>query len=126
MLLVWSPQEIFDPSLQLTFLSVLAIIVIAWPLLRTLSAIGAWRPTRETPYPPACSSWLRAFCEILFWSQGKWQADMARAAHAYRLFKTPLAARLERYHVQRCVQYVFGAVVVSVSVQLVLLPLLII
>ena len=52
-LLIWRPQELFDPSLQLTFLSVLAIIVIAWPLLRTLSAIGAWRPTRETPYPPA-------------------------------------------------------------------------
>ena len=125
-LLIWSPQEIFDPSLQLTFLSVLAIIVIAWPLFRTLSAIGAWRPTRETPYPPACSSWFRSFCEVLFWSEAKWQADMARAAHAYRLFKTPLAARLERYHVQRCVQYVFGAVVVSVSVQLVLLPPLII
>ena len=125
-LLIWSPQEIFDPSLQLTFLSVLAIIVIAWPLFRTLSTIGAWRPTRATPYPPACSSWFRSCCEVLFWSEGKWQADMACAAHAYRLFKTPLAARLERYHVQRCVQYVFGAVVVSVSVQLVLLPLLII
>src|SRR6266850_1516503 len=125
-LLIWRPQGIFDPSLQLTFLSVSAIIVIAWPLLRTLSAIGAWRPTRETPYPPACSSWFRNFCEVLFWSETRWQEDMARAAHTYRLFKTPLAACLERFHVQGCAQYIFGAVVVSVSVQLVLLPLLII
>jgi competence protein ComEC len=125
-LLILRPQGIFDPSLQLTFLSVLAIIVIAWPLLQTLSAIGAWRPTRETPYPPACSSWFRSFCEVLFWSEAKWQEDMARAAHAYRLFKTPLAAHLERYRLQRCMQYIFGAVVVSVSVQLVLLPLLIV
>jgi competence protein ComEC len=125
-LLIWRPQGVFDPSLQLTFLSVLSIIVIAWPLLRTLSAIGTWRPTRETPYPPACSSWFRKFCEVLFWSDAKWRADMARAAHAYRLFKTPLAAQLEHYHVQRFVQYIFGAVVVSVGVQLVLLPLLIV
>src|SRR5262249_4378747 len=35
-LLVRGPKEIFDPGFQLTFLSVLAILVIAWPLLLKL------------------------------------------------------------------------------------------
>ncbi|HSK63102.1 MAG TPA: ComEC/Rec2 family competence protein, partial [Pyrinomonadaceae bacterium] len=39
-ILVHSPKSIFDPSFQLTFLSVLAIVVIAGPLLLRLAAIG--------------------------------------------------------------------------------------
>jgi len=125
-LLVRSPKEIFDPSFQLTFLSVLAIVVIAWPLLQTCTAIGAWYPTRETPRPPHCSRGLRAFCEVLFWSERAWAKEIARSAHHYRLFKTPLAARVERYRVQWFSRYLFSALVVSASVQLVLLPLMII
>lgn len=125
-LLVRSPKEIFDPSFQLTFLSVLAIVAIAWPLLLRLSAIGAWCPTRSTPYPPACSRVLKTFCEILFWRERIWRKEIDRSSHRYRLFKTPIAAWLERYHLQACLRYVWGAVVVSASVQLVLLPLMIV
>lgn len=121
-LLVHSPKEIFDPSLQLTFLSVLAIVAIAWPLLQKLSAIGSWYPTGESPYPPNCSRALKTFCEMLFWSERHWKREMARSAHRYRLFKVPLAAQLERFQLQRCLRYVFGAVVVSAAVQVVLLP----
>ena len=125
-LLVQSPKEIFDPSFQLTCLSVLAIVAIAWPLLLKLSAIGAWHPTRSTPYPPACSLALKTFCEILFWSERNWQQQIERTPYDYRLFKAEAAAWLERYHVQRCLRYVFGAVLVSASVQVVLLPLMIV
>jgi len=125
-LLVLSPKEIFDPSFQLTFLSVLAIVVIAWPLLQTCAAIGAWYPTRETPRPPLCSRGLRAFCELLFWSERAWAKEIARSAHRYRLFKTPLAARVEGYRLQWLLRYVFSALVVSGAVQLVLLPLMIV
>ena len=125
-LLVRSPKEIFDPGFQLTFLSVLAIVVIAWPLLLKLGAIGSWYPSRATPYPPVCSRQLKTFCELLFWSERKWQQHLARSSHDYRLFKTKPAALLERYHVQRCLRYLFGAVLVSASVQLVLLPLMIV
>src|SRR4030095_10996238 len=86
-LLVHSPKEIFDPSFQLTFLSVLAIVAIAWPLLVKMSAIGSWHPTRSTPYPPACSPALKTFCETLFWSERKWQQELDRSPHDYRLFK---------------------------------------
>jgi competence protein ComEC len=125
-LLVHSPKEIFDPSFQLTFLSVLAIVVIAWPLLSNMSAIGAWVPTRATPYPPVCSRAFKTFCEVLFWREQKWIQEVERTTHDYRLFKAPLAALLERYHVQAVLRYTFGAVVVSASVQLVLLPLMIV
>jgi competence protein ComEC len=125
-LLVRSPKEIFDPGFQLTFLSVLAIVVIVWPLLLNLAAIGSWYPSRATPYPPACSRTLKSFCELLFWSELDWRQQLARSSHAYRLFKATPAPWLERYQVQRCLRYLFGAVLVSTCVQLVLLPLMIV
>jgi competence protein ComEC len=125
-LLIHSPKELFDPSFQLTFLSVLAIVVNAWPLLLKLSAIGAWYPSRSNPFPPACSRTVKTFCEILFWREQKWQQELARSSHGYRLFKAELAGLLERYHVQPVLRYTCGAVVVSASVQVMLLPLMIV
>jgi competence protein ComEC len=125
-LLVHSPKEIFDPSFQLTFLSVLAIVVIAWPLLSNMSAIGAWYPTRSLPYPPVCSRAFKTLCEVLFWREKKWAQEIARSTHKYRLVKASAAVWLERYYMQAILRYTFGAVVVSVSVQLMLLPLMIV
>ena len=125
-LLVWRPGDLFDPSFQLTFISVLAIVVFGWPLLQRMSEIGSWRPTRETAYPPACSSWLRSFSESLFWSDRNWKREMARLNYSYKLFKTPIAGILERYHLQRLLRYALGAMVVSLSVQITMLPLLIV
>ncbi|HEX6285593.1 MAG TPA: DNA internalization-related competence protein ComEC/Rec2, partial [Pyrinomonadaceae bacterium] len=125
-LLIRSPKELFDPSFQLTFLCVLAIVVIAWPLLQTFKAIGAWYPSLETPYPPFCSRGLRWFCEVLFWSERKWKLELARSPHRYRLFKPRLPVQLERYRVQACLRYVFAALIVSAAVQLLLLPLMIV
>lgn len=125
-LLVWSPGELLDPSFQLTFASVLAIVTLAWPFLQKLAEIGGWRPTRETPYPPMCPPWLRSFCESLYWSDRQGQRELERANYSYRLFKAPLAFTLERLHLQRLLRYGFGAVVVSAGVQFALLPFLII
>ena len=93
LLLLWRPNDLFDPSFQLTFLSVLAIVVIAAPLLQKLARIGEWQPTRETPYPPSCAGWLRNWCEALYWSERKWQHEMANANYSYQLFKSPLSRR---------------------------------
>jgi competence protein ComEC len=125
-LLVWQTANLFDPSFQLTFLSVISIVLIAVPLMQRMQRVGSWRPTRETPYPPECSVWFRAVSESLFWSERKWQVEIAATNISYRLFKTPLAARLERWHLQRVWRFSFTAVVVSVSVQLGLLPLMVI
>lgn len=125
-LLVWRPVDLFDPSFQLTFLSVLMIVAIAWPLLRKLKEVGAWRPTRETPHPPASSGWRRTLCETLFWSEKEWQLEMGHSVWTCRLFKTALAAKLERWRAQRVLRYAFGALLVSAIVQAGLLPLLVI
>jgi competence protein ComEC len=126
LLLVWRPGDLLDPSFQLTFLSVLVIVVLAWPLLQKMTATGTWRPSQETPHPPTCARWLRTLCETLFWSEREWKREIAGANYSYKLFKTPIAARLEHYHIQRPLRYAAGAVVVSASVQLGLLPLLVI
>lgn len=124
-LLIWQPGNLLDPSFQLTFLSVLAILVLAWPILRSVAAIGSWHPTRATPYPPACAPWFRTFCECLFWSERSWRGQLARENYSYRLFKAPMAGWLDRFWLQPLLRYGFGAMVVSSSVQIMLLPVLI-
>jgi len=125
-LLAWRPNDLLDPSFQLTFVSVLAIVVFAWPLLEKMTAVGKWRPTRETPYPPACASWLRSFCECLYWSEHEAQRELERVNHSYRLFKIPLARTLERLHLQGLLRYGFAALVISFCVQITLFPLLVV
>lgn len=125
-LLVWQPENLFDPSFQLTFLSVLSIVSLAVPVMQSMQRVGSWRPTRETPYPPACARWFRVLSEILFWSERDWKAEIEASNISYRLFKTPIAARFERWRAQAIIRYAFAAVVVSVSVQVGLLPLMVI
>lgn len=125
-LLVWRPRSLFDPSFQLTFLSVLSIVALAWPLVTRLREVGEWRPTRATPFPPACPRGFRALGETLFWSERRWREELARSTHSYGLYKTVWAARLERFGAQRLLRYVFVVVVVSACVQLGMLPLLVV
>jgi competence protein ComEC len=125
-LLAWRPGDLFDPSFQLTFVSVLAMVVLAWPLLEKMAAIGSWTPTRATPYPPSCASWLRTFCESLWWDEREAQRELERLNYKYRLFQSPLATTLQRLHLQRLLRYAFAAIAVSACVQLALLPFLIV
>ncbi|MGZ5484105.1 MAG: ComEC/Rec2 family competence protein, partial [Pyrinomonadaceae bacterium] len=126
LLLVLNPLDLFNPSFQLTFLSVVAIVCITLPLLDNMRRVGTWRPTMVTPYPPRCSAWLRTVSEALFWSERAWRAEMAASNIKYRLFKTPIAAKLERWRIQKILRYALSAIVISASVQVVLLPLMIV
>lgn len=129
-LLVWRPGDLFDPSFQLTFASVFAIAVVAWPLVTRLKEVGAWRPAQATPYPPVCPRWFRTLGEILFWSEREWRREMEDRIYDYRLVKSPLAARLERisvprfewFSLQRLLRYAVAALIVSACVQVFLLP----
>ncbi|HVF87512.1 MAG TPA: ComEC/Rec2 family competence protein, partial [Pyrinomonadaceae bacterium] len=125
-LLVWRPSELFTASFQLTFLSVLVIVALAWPMLSKLKEVGEWRPTQATPYPPLCPRAWKTLGETLFWSERNWQKEMARSSYQCRLFKTPRAARLEKLFLQRPLRYVFAAVLISACVQIGLLPLLVV
>lgn len=124
-LLTCRPRDLFDPSFQLTFLSVAAIVIFAWPLLQRMSEIGSWRPTRASPYPPRCARWLRVFCEALFWSEKAWRWKLSQLNYRCKLFKTPMAARFERFHLQVVLRYAFAAMLVSCCVQITMLPLLV-
>ncbi len=125
-LLAYRPAELFDPSFQLTFLSVFGIVALGWPLVERLRDVGTWRPTRATPRPPACPRWFRTLGETLFWSERAWRRELAQNVYSYRLFKSGAGAGLERWRAQALVRYIFGAMVVSASVQLMLLPLFVV
>jgi competence protein ComEC len=64
--------------------------------------------------------------EALFWSERYWRDEMAASNISYRLFKTPVAAKLEQWHLQRFLRFAVLAVVVSASLQLGIAPLMVI
>jgi competence protein ComEC len=125
-LLAWKPSELFDPSFQLTFTCVFAIVAVALPLLQKLEAIGAWYPTAKEPLPPNCPPWLKTFCETLFWREQRWRREQKRNVWQCVLFKTPWAARLEKNAIQPVLRFIFAAVFISVVVQIWLLPFLVV
>lgn len=125
-LLAWKPSDLFDPSFQLTFACVFAIVAMALPLAQKLEAIGAWYPTAREPLPPDCPARLKTFCEALFWSETKWRREQKRSVWQCNLFKTKWAAKLENTGAQIVLRYIFAAVLISLTVQLWLLPFLVI
>jgi competence protein ComEC len=125
-LLVWRPSDLFDPSFQLTFLSVISIVTLAVPIITRMQQTGTWRPTHGTPYPPSGPAWFRSLAETIFWSERAWKAEMSTSNVSYRLFKTEWADKLERWHLQRPLRFSVAAVIVSATVQIGMLPLLVI
>jgi competence protein ComEC len=122
-LLVWRPEDVFSPSFQLTFASVLAIVAFAFPLLENLRAIGEWRPSADTPVPPHVAAWLKNFCEMLYWRETAWRIEAKRQIWSARIFKSPYLRILEAKGLQRVCQYFFEGILVSLIVQIWLLPL---
>jgi competence protein ComEC len=125
-LLLRRPSDLFDQSFQLTFVCLTAIVATALPLLEKLRAVGEWRPSAETPAPPIAGKNLRAFCEALYWSEENWRREQARSVWSCRLFKVPLAEKLEKLKLQKIFRFVFQTLIVSVAVQAWLLPLLVV
>lgn len=126
MLLVWKPSDLFNPSFQLTFVSVAAIVVMAFPLIENLRRIGSWSPTTDAPFPPRVSGWLKKFCEMLYWREAVWQIERKGQIWSANLFKSPPLKWFEANNVQTVGAYIFEGVLVSLIVQIWLLPLLIV
>jgi competence protein ComEC len=122
-LLVWRPEDLFSQSFQLTFVSVLAIVAFAFPLIENLRAIGEWRPTAETPFPPNVSVWLKKFCEMLYWHEAVWRIEAKQQIWSAKIFKSPYLKILEAKGLQSLFRYLFEGFLVSLIVQLGLLPL---
>ncbi len=121
-LLVWQPNDLFTASFQLTFVSVTAIIAMAFPLLKKLEAIGKWSPSAETPFPPNVSATLRRFCETLYWREDVWEKELERRVWSAKLFKKSYLNKVAQKKLQKSLRYLFEGLLVSLIVQIWLLP----
>ncbi|MBA4183170.1 MAG: ComEC/Rec2 family competence protein [Acidobacteria bacterium] len=124
-LLVWRPNDIFSSSFQLTFVSIGAIVAMAFPLIEKLRAIGRWSPSSDAPFPPQIPLWLKRFCEMLYWREKIWEREVSRQLWAANLFKSPYLKWLESRNLQSISGYIFEAILVSLIVQAWLLPFII-
>ncbi|MGB7203377.1 MAG: ComEC/Rec2 family competence protein [Pyrinomonadaceae bacterium] len=122
-LLVWRPSDLFNPSFQLTFVSVAAIIACAYPLITRLREIGEWTPSAAAPFPPDVSVWLKRFCETLYWRDAAWAIEQKRQIWTAGIAKAPYFNGKIRELSQRAVRYIFEGLLVSFIVQLWMLPL---
>lgn len=123
LLLVWRPTELFDPSFQLTFVSVAAIVACAYPLIEMLRKIGTWTPAGAMPFPADVSKWLSRFCETLYWNSEAWKIESKRNVWSAGLSKSPYLRGIIVSRVQRFFRYLFEGIFVSLIVQLWMLPL---
>ncbi len=123
LLLAWRPSDLFTPSFQLTFVSVSAIVLAGFPLLKKLRAIGEWRPTSADPFPPIVPVWLERFCQTIYWDPMRWQIESKRNVWSANLVKSPYL-KLRR-NVQKCVAYIFEGLLISIIVQIGMLPLIV-
>ncbi|HRH42979.1 MAG TPA: ComEC/Rec2 family competence protein [Pyrinomonadaceae bacterium] len=121
-LLFWQPSNLFDQSFQLTFMCVLAIVAMSVPLLEKLQAIGKWHPQAETPVPPKAPNCLKTWCETFYWSEKNWQKELSRTVWQCKLFKTPYAEKLEHWRLQKILRYIVETIIVSMIVQVWLIP----
>lgn len=126
LLLVWRPGDLFSASFQLTFVSVAAIVGCAFPLIEKLRAIGGWTPTTDTPLPPKVWLPLRRFCELLYWNEASWRIENARQIWSANLFKSPYLIWLRAPNVKSVIAYLCEGILVSLVVQIWMLPLLVI
>lgn len=125
LLLVWRPSDLFDPSFQLTAVSVGSIVLFAVPMISKLRAIGKWMPSPAEPFPPNVPTWLRRACETLYWRDELWQIESRRQIWYANISKTPFLRWPEKLGLRRTLAFVFESMVVSLSVSIWLLPLMI-
>ncbi len=121
-LLVWKPSDLFNPSFQLTIVSVFAIVGIAVPLIGKLRSIGVWTPTTSEPFPPSGPRWLVRLCETIYWNDKAWEIESTRHTWSARLTKKPL---FNLSWFRRSFAWLFDGILVSAIVQLCMLPLLV-
>ena len=126
LILVWRPQDLFTASFQLTFVSVAAIVIIAFPLIGNLRAIGSWTPTVKQPFPPNTKPWLTQLCELLYWREEVWESEIKRHVWSAGLFKFAKPRWIWHENVRKITAYIVEAALVSTIVQICLLPFVVI
>jgi competence protein ComEC len=125
-LLAWQPRDLFNPSFQLSFLTVLVIVALTVPLYQRLKKIGEWQPSATTPYPPRVPRAVRWLAEVLFWDQREFRRQMSRAHVRYRLQKAGAARWLNRWRLQSPLAWIAVTLFTTTAVQVGLLPLMLV
>ena len=87
LLLVWRPSDVMDPSFQLTFGSMAAIVGLAFPIISKCRAVGEWTPRPGQPFPPNLGRRMRRVCEWLYWNPRRWEIEQGRQVWSAGLFK---------------------------------------
>lgn len=126
LILAWRPSDLFSASFQLTFVSVAAIVGCSFPLIEKLRATGGWYPSADEPLPPNVPTPVRRFCELLYWNEEAWRIENRRQIWKANLFKSPFLSWLKAPNLKFLAGYVFEGLLVSVIVQIAMLPLLVI
>ncbi len=126
LILIWRPEDIFSQSFHLTFASLFGIIAFAFPLIEKLRSIGGWHPSASNPFPPMVHPKLKAFCEILYWSELRWKKTLAESVWDCKITKSRYAGRLEDRGLQRVLRWSFEGILVTIAVQICLLPFLVV
>ena len=125
LILVWRPQDLFTASFQLTFASIAAIVIVAFPVIENLRSIGKWTPTTKLPFPPNTKPWLIQLCQILYWREDVWESETRRHVWTARLFKFTKPRWILRENVRKLTAYIVEAALISTVVQICLLPFVI-
>ncbi|MFN0109064.1 MAG: ComEC/Rec2 family competence protein [Blastocatellia bacterium] len=123
-LLVWQPRDLFNPAFQLSFLTVLMIVVVASPLYQRLQRIGQWQPNASTPYPPRAPKPVRWLAEVLFWNEREFQLEMSQAHVRFKLQKAAAARWLNRFRLQQPLAWITATLFTTTIIQVGLLPLM--
>ncbi|MEK7833245.1 MAG: ComEC/Rec2 family competence protein, partial [Acidobacteriota bacterium] len=123
-LLVWQPRDLFNPAFQLSFLTVLMIVVVASPLYQRLQRIGQWQPKASTPYPPRAPKPVRWLAEVLFWNEREFQREMSEAHVRFKLQKSAAACWLNRWRLQQPLSWIAATLFTTTVIQVGLLPLM--
>lgn len=122
-LLVIDPEQVFAPGFQLTFLAVLSMSLLAFPVIDRLRAIGSWQPSEKAPQPPRCAQWVRQLAELIYWDQRAFEREMQTSPITFQLDKSPWALRLNRWPgAQWMIRALVLSVIVSATVQIGVLP----
>jgi competence protein ComEC len=124
-LLGWQPRDIFNPGFQLSFLTVLMIVVFTAPLYTRLKRVGEWKPSASTPYPPRVPRPVKWLAELLFWNETVFQNEMKESRIRYRLEKSQTARRLNGLRFQKAPAWIAMTIFTTTSMQVGLLPMMI-
>jgi competence protein ComEC len=83
-------------------------------------------PDADNPLPPNVSKSLRRFCEFLYWNSATWKIENSRQIWTANLFKSDHPTWLSATPLQSLIAYVVEGLIVSIIVQIWMLPLVVI